>query len=238
MKPAPIVLKDFFASTFDYTINVVSVTTLSTGVYKLTYECGEFPFVFLTGNNATFQVIHVATTHLYKVTAIGDCDFTIEVSGTDYTPVITDTFKQGNLTFIHGTQKKAKPELDALLKAVTYPIVYLQEIVSERFTNDVESLTYSNTDVRLWLLLPSTVSWFTDEHYDKCIDSMKNLAHCIMSQLYYFNVITERNEYNVVYHANVGTSSDTGHLKDLLNQHYSGVLLNTTLSLSQQCVCC
>ncbi len=238
MKPAPIVLKDFFASTFNYLVNVVSIETISTGVYKLTYSCGAYPFVFVTGENYTFQVVHNGTTHFYKVTEIGDCDFTIEVSGTDYTPVIDDTFLQGALTFIHGTQKKAKPELDALLKNVSYPLVYLQEIQNERFTNDPNELTYSNADIRLWLLLPSNVAWFTDQHYDKVIDSMKNLAHEIMRQLYYNNVITERNEYNVIYHANVGTSSDTGHLKDLLNQHYSGVLLNTTLSLSQLCVCC
>lgn len=230
-------------STFYCGVVVTAIATVSAGVYKLTYDCSDLPYPFLTPA-PVFKVIHGADTHLYSITAIGDCDFTITISGVDYVPVLTDTFRLPLPTFVHGTQKKAKPEIDqiALNNNLVYPLVYLQEIQTENISNDPLSRIYSKTPVRIWFLLANGDQWTTEDHYEYAINSMKALAERFMFRLHYEGVTADpdndRDEANLVYHANIGSTSETGHLKDLLNQPHSGTLLLSTLSLSKQVCCC
>ena len=90
------------------------------------------------------------------------------------------------------------------------------------------------SQVRMWFLLPSDKAWITDQHYDNIIESMKSLAHEVMKQLAYDTVILDLTEYELVLHANIGSTSDTGHLKDLLNTQHSGVLLYSNFPFIKQ----
>lgn len=243
MKSIPIVLKEFVEETFTTDLTITTVETISTGVYKLTYNCKlNTPYVWIN-SNPVFRVFHNADTYYYTVTAIGDCDFTVTSSGTVYIPVVGDTFRQVRPTFIHGTQKKAKAELDQLINnGLTYPLIYLQEIQSEKFTNDPLSSIISRPNCRIWFLLPNDENWTTDNHYDLAIEAMKNLATEFMRQIEYFGVTapveTDPDTFELVYHAGIGTVNDTGHLKDLLNRPHSGCLMLTTLSIAYQSCCC
>lgn len=229
------ILKNWFANSFSATVVITAVEILSATSFKLTYDCSSNPYPFVS---MVLTVTHGVTEHLFTVTAVGECDFT--VTGT-YTPVVGDTFEMATPTFVHGTQKKAKPEIDLLMKAqnLNYPLIYLQEIQTEEFTNDPESAILSEPPIRLWLLLPSDVKdWITDYHYEMCIEAMRAFAKNIIEQFEYTNLVAERTPYNLVYHANVGTQSDTGHLKELLNQNHSGVLMLTTLKINREQCCC
>ena len=182
-------------------------------------------------------VTHSATDYQFAITSIGEKSITF--TSPDFVPTLSDTFSLNEPTFIHGTQKKAKPELSKIIsnKNITYPLVYLQEIQVEKVLNDPLSQIYSEPQVRMWFLFPSDVNWITDQHYTNVIEQMKMLAENIIELMYYTNLICERTPFDLVYHANVGSTSDLGHLRDLFNDHYSGLLLVSTLSINKQQCC-
>ena len=231
MKTSPLILKDWFA-TFDTAFPVLTVTVLTSTSFLLGLQCHTYNTYAFVGMPVTVK--HNTTTYTYEVSAISACGLTI--SGNAYVPVVADIFKQVLPSFIHGTQKKVKPELDAMIQrgSITYPLIYLQEILSEKYVNDPSISVSRYSQIRMWFLLPSNKAWITDQHYDNAIEAMKGLANEVMRQLAYDCIILDLTEYELILHANIGSSSDTGHLKDLLNTQHSGVLLYSNFPFLKQ----
>lgn len=144
------------------------------------------------------------------------------------------------VTYVHGTQKKAKGEIDQMITKgiLNYPLFYLQAPTVEKHTNDEASTIASKAQVRIWFLLKNKAEWTTDEHYEQAVTAMHQMATEFMDQLYYYNVIAEPNDHDIVPHVNVGSESEYGHLRDLLSDPHSGVLLNALLSIEKENCCC
>jgi len=219
MKPIPIVIREWFSTTFFNTFELIECME-NEDSYTVYYDANNgSPYVWQGG------VVSIQGKGYYTIIDI-QCG-SITITG-DIAPEIGDILECENPIFIHGTQKKAKAELDGIVynRLADCPIVYLQEIQSERFINDPESAIYSEAQLKLWFLLPSDGDKsITDFHYDLYVSPMSIMASNVVNQLEYRCIIAPKSEYTLVYHVNVGANNETGHLRELLNGQYSGVLL-------------
>ena len=233
MMPFPYKLKEFFTS-FNTNIDIEEVEDVSPidaplTKWKIWFNCNQLNYAYL------LMIVQMIA-HDYTVEAIGDNYVT--VTGT-VAPTAATVLKLAQPTYIHGTQKKAKPEFDALFQNgnIKYPLIYLQEISPETWDTDNLSEIASRPNVRIWFLLPCG-DWFTDAHYTKVINPMISLVERFIDELKYQNIIAESgNDYQLNYHANIGSTSEYGHLKDLLNAPHSGVELRATLSRLEENCC-
>lgn len=236
MKPFPLKLKDF-TETLDCAIQVAKVEDISPvpapdTAWKVTFECDQFNWAY------SLMLLTVVSKGTYTVTEVGTNY--VKLSGT-VAPTTADVFKLKAPVFLHGTQLKVKPEWDALVQVsgAVQPVIYLQELSPEVWDTDKLAEVASRANVRLWFLLPSLKDWTTDQHYSYIIEAMYQLAQSFVEQLKYRNIIAESgDDYTLTYHANIGSTGEYGHLKDLINTPYSGVELRATFQrLEENCVC-
>lgn len=233
MLPFPYKLKEFF-DTFNVDIDIELVEDISPideplTKWKIWFDCNQLSYAY------ALMIVQLIS-HDYTIESANDNYVVV----TGITAPTSATFLNlAKPTYLHGTQKKAKAEFDALFQNgnIRYPLIYLQEISPETWDTDKLSEIASRPNVRIWFLLPCG-DWFTDTHYTKVINPMITFVERFIDELKYQNIIAESgNDYQLNYHANIGSTSEYGHLKDLLNAPHSGVELRATLSRLEENCC-
>lgn len=204
---------------------------------------------FMAQFDTSFTVDEVAVDHVvgldtwYKLTsckpsygyvnAVVNGTMTVTERGENYlvvksATVLTPGVYTLNLpSFIHGTQKAVKNEMDIKKSILVYPLVYLQEVVSDRIVAEKRAMIGRYSQCRIWFLLANKQNnEVTIDHYQKYIDAMTILAERFIDQIWKYKYFAKiEDDFSMFYHANIGSNSDLGYLKDYFTQSMSGVEL-------------
>lgn len=228
MTPTPNVIEAFLTNLFVSSFVVDSVETLA--------DDGDVQRYKLTSCLPTYGYIGGLVNGTMAIIAKGDNWITVR-SGVELTP---GTYTMNKPSFWHGTQKAIKNEISLSKSNLTYPLIYLQELENDGFVSDRLSNIGLDANCRFWFLIPcDTQNMTTKDRYDLYIKPMLNLAESFTRQIensrYVCNISQDG---NVIYHTNIGSSSEFGYLKDLLPVTMSGVELRVQLPIKKQyCNC-
>lgn len=228
------ILRDFFLN-LDFGLEVEDVTySLSTGrsVVKV-----DRLIHLRKGMEVTFPEVLPDPAFNTRVLDTDSDALTLTVEG-DATAYIDETLTIDPLFFLNGTPLKAAGEMQRVDLEKKYPMVYIAEVIRERFQPKMDALDRT-ADIRMFLIDQANWrEWSTEQHYDITLSRLNNLAGVIMKA--YRNEIgtfyAEETEFELINHVNFGTYQDgKGHTKMIFSDETSAVELNYDLNIFKSC---
>jgi len=168
-----------------------------------------------------------------------NCFFTVE-SQVDLSSITE--INLNSLYYHHGTAMATKSYLDNE-KVPTwnkYPLVYLLEVLRDRFNNN-ENLRLDRTSrLRLFFLSETDEdNWNTDQHYEYSIKPMRNVLYNFIDSLNNNAEIGKFDNYEAINHSKFGVyESDKGHTRRIFSDKLSGVELIIDLPILKGSLCC
>lgn len=122
-----------------------------------------------------------------------------------------------------------------------FPMIYLHEIVRERFNDNEEETIERESECDLYFLVDSNnQDWLTKDHYSYAIRPMRSLLFEFISALNNSKTVGAVDTYEVFDHAKFGVYfSDKGHTKKIFNDDLSGTQLKITIPFLKgiDCAC-
>jgi len=208
------------------TVNIVSATTPSAGIQEITVDDVKWiqPSIALSigGND-------------YTVSSITGCVITL--IGDD--AIIVDSFTLPTVYFFHGTVK----ETNITLTKRQYdtdktPLVYLLEIFSERFNEDVDEFERVS-DLRLFFLTHANFEeWEVDDFYANSIKPMQRLVQHFIDTLNKQVRVQQIRDYELTNLSRFGVYvNNKGFEATLFEDKLSGVELRISLELRKPTDC-
>jgi hypothetical protein len=176
----------------------------------------------------------------YTVVSVDETLKQITISGVQ--PILKGDILYGAKPFyFHGTPVATGNEL-TLMTDVTKktPLIYLLEVIFDRFDEDAENSLDRESDVNLFFLDEANFKdWDTDQHYSGAIKPMANLAHMFKEHLKYYVGVGVIEESTMTYHAKFGLSlvTNSGHTKNLFPENFSGVQLRIKIPFLKSLTC-
>jgi len=179
----------------------------------------------------------------------------IQINGTDYEVksidgsgcILIDTADSLSLGvlvipapfYIHGTWLAATSEIKQIpLSSDKYPLVYLFEVLEDRFNTNPLSTTGRESKLRLFFLDEADRNnWLTEDHYEGAINPMTSLAEDFIGATDNSKLVVNNNdakEHSLRYHANFGKVTEEGHTKYLFSDFVSGVEMNVTIPFTKK----
>ena len=148
------------------------------------------------------------------------------------------TWELQPLFFYNGTPYAVNNELSKIDSNNKAPFIYLYEIFKERRTS-IDSGWVKESDLSLHILDYANMrDWSTKDHYNEVIKGVNKLVNYIIDELnsslsfYQFE-----QDYEIVNHVKWGQFSNfRGHTNSVFNEHLSGIELNFTLKIKEQCI--
>lgn len=228
MTPTPGMLTNFNAE-FNSTFEVETVETLapvsgSVQGYKI-YSC-----------KPSYGYIGALVNGSMVVKAKGDNWLQVESA----TEIFPGYYYLNKPSFIHGTQKQKKSEIAANKSKLQYPIVYLQEVESDDVISDRTERFGHIANCRLLFLIPlDAVKHDSVDRHNKFVKPMLNLANAWIGQLRCSKYAGEiEDNFQVIYHPHLGSTSEYGYMKDLLPESSAGVEMRIKVPIKKQhCNC-
>jgi hypothetical protein len=194
-----------------------------------------------------------------KTTKWATCDNEIEINGDTYkiiglsisTNVIivervghantpsTGTFDLYCPDYLHGTIRGANKERVPHNENLSYPFVYLFEIIAQNVPAERDSIIAQAPDLRLFFLDQADFEdWYTDDHYENAIVPMRALADAFYDAANRSTLLSHIGARTFINHANWGVFADNnGHLTNLLSDNLSGVELQIQLPVFIDLTC-
>jgi len=147
------------------------------------------------------------------------------------------------MKYYHGTVIATSVELDKeKIDTNKFPMVYLLEVIQDRFNNLEEERIDRVSDFKLFFLVNTDEeNWKTDDHYKEAIKPMRNMVYQFIDELNENQNIGEFNNFTAINHAKFGVYiSDKGHTRRIFNDKTSGVEVRLDLPIiaSQLCLTC
>lgn len=145
-----------------------------------------------------------------------------------------------SLNYLHGTAIATKGYLDREnTSEKKYPLVYLLEVLRDKFNED-ENLHLDRTSrLRLFFLSETDENnWDTDEHYEFSIKPMRNVVYNFIESLKLNRKIGKFDGWEAINHAKFGVYiSDKGHTRRMFSDNLSGVELIIDLPILKELTC-
>lgn len=137
-------------------------------------------------------------------------------------PVLT-SFTIPAPTFLHGTLKMAKSEVNAQVdKEVIFPMCFFLEPIRDVKNNDDESTIDRDSSPRLfWIQQANTGDWLTDDHYLNLIDPMQQMVDLFILKISTNKFFIDEFTYDRIPLTNI--SEDGKQLKSLFDCDLSGI---------------
>jgi hypothetical protein len=154
------------------TINIVSVSNPSVGVYSMMVDDIKWlqpsSIIWIGGVD-------------YTITLVNGC----EVVVTGGTAITAETFNAPEIHFFHGTVKETDITLRNIQNAMDKtPFLYLMESFTERFNLDFESSIDRTVDLRIFFATHSNYpEWVIDDIYNNALRPMQRLAQTFVDTL-------------------------------------------------------
>jgi hypothetical protein len=156
-------------------------------------------------------------------------------------PVVNQLIQGSTPFYFHGTPMATGSEITRILESENkLPMVYLLEIITDEFNNEVDSIIDRNSTVNIFFLDEANFSdWDTDQHYSEAVVPMANYAKLFVDYLTDNKNIGVINNYSMAYHAKFGLNirTNSGHIQNLFPDKLSGVQLTITLPIRKDLVC-
>ena len=144
------------------------------------------------------------------------------------------------MNYYHGTVIAGTTEIECKFESMKrYPMVYLMEVIRDRFFNLEENIVDRESSFKLFFLLRTNENdWCTDEHYDRAIKPMRNMLYKFIDVLNNNENIGEIDSYSAINRAKFGVySTDSGHTKRVFTDQTSGVELGIDLPILKGSLC-
>lgn len=206
-----------------------SVSTNLDGTF--TFLCKDTGYL-TAGYNVTIGLL------VYTVVSF-DCNVSITVSGTSLPTQLT--FDLYPPIYKHGTITKVASELNTLtdFKDRT-PLIFLHEIVEEKYHFDPLDAVDTDADVRLYFLTGCNVKDWTQLEGDTLgVQPMRNLWNRFIVALANSQYVQDMTSIGSVKNYNIfGNTNDNGTVKNIFNEFLSGVQAKITIPFLKNCDCC
>jgi len=215
-------------SQLDFTFIIDSCTDNLDGTYTLatcnTYQLQTLPNCPISIDGSSYVITEVVNNQ------------SITIKGTSK-PIVTE-FAIPKPFYFHGTAIKTNIELSKIDTFNKFPMVYLLEVLQDRFFARDE-VNERETDLRLFFLAPSKFGeWTTDDHYKGAILPMRNLAYQFIKVLNDSKLINNFAEYTLINRVNFGVYvTDKGNESRIFNDDLSGVEMRITLPIKRNLNC-
>lgn len=211
---------DNFIANLDYDLVVEGITyDVVLDISTITVKDYLFarPYLMLTIGGIEYR-IETVDYSLSTMTVLGDV--TLETVFTLPTPM-----------FAHGTPYAINSKLD---RGVTYPFVYLLEIIKEVVPDDLDSRYETIPAIRLFFLDEANFKdWDTDQLYSEVIIPQRAYVDYVFKQIRKSNLFGYPSNIELTTFAKFGQYQDTskGVLNSLFNKQLSGVEISMNLPI-------
>ena len=208
------------------TVTIKATTNPSAGVYTITVDDVKWiqPSIVLSiGSNN------------YTVSSISGCVITLSGSAA----IVVSSFTLPTVHFFHGTVKETNITLTKRqFDTQKTPLVYLLEIFSERFNEDVDEFERVS-DLRLFFLTHANFEdWEIDEFYDNSIKPMQRLVQHFIDTLNKQVRVQQIRDYELTNLSRFGVYvNNKGFESTLFEDKLSGVELRISLELRKPTDC-
>ena len=208
------------------TVTITATSNPSACVYTITVDDVKWiqPSIVLSiGNND------------YTVSLISGCVITLSGSAA----IVVSSFTLPTVHFFHGTVKETNITLTKRqFDTQKTPLVYLLEIFSERFNEDVDEFERVS-DLRLFFLTHANFeAWEIDEFYDNSIKPMQRLVQHFIDTLNKQVRVQQIREYELTNLSRFGVYvNNKGFESTLFEDKLSGVELRISLELRKPTDC-
>jgi len=210
----------------DKTITILSTTNPSAGVYTITVDDVKWiqPSIALSigGNDYTVSSISGCV-----ITLIGD------------SAIVVSSFTLPTVYFFHGTVKETNITLTKRqFDTDKTPLVYLLEIFSERFNDDIDEFERVS-DLRLFFLTHADFeNWEVDDFYANSIKPMQRLVQHFIDTLNKQVRVQQIRDYELTNLSRFGVYvNNKGFESTLFEDKLSGVELRISLELRKPTDC-
>lgn len=146
----------------------------------------------------------------------------------------------GPLKYFHGTVIDTKGVLNKInISTDKLPMIYLLEVLKDKFNNDVNLRVDRVSDLRLFFLSETDENnWTTDQHYEYSIKPMRNVVYNFIESLNKNAGIGEFDDYVAINHVKFGVViPDKGHTRRVFDDNLSGVELVISLPILKGKIC-
>ena len=208
------------------TVNIVSATTPSAGIQEITVDDVKWiqPSIVLSigGND-------------YTVSSIAGCVITLIGASA----IVVSSFTLPTVYFFHGTVKETNITLTKRqFDTDKTPLVYLLEIFSERFNEDVDEFERVS-DLRLFFLTHANFEeWEVDDFYANSIKPMQRLTQHFIDTLNKQVRVQQIRDYELTNLSRFGVYvNNKGFESTLFEDKLSGVELRISLELRKPTDC-
>lgn len=197
-------------------------------------------FTFLCKDTGYLTAGYDITIGLLTYTVVSfDCNVSITVSGSSLPTQLT--FDLYPPIYKHGTITKVASELNAMLSFKDRtPLIFLHEIVEEKYHFDPLDAVDTDADVRLYFLTGCNVKDWTQLQGDSLgVQPMRNLWNRFIVALSISQYVQDMTSIGSVKNYNIfGNTNDNGTVKNIFNEFLSGVQAKITIPFLKNCDCC
>lgn len=175
----------------------------------------------------------------YEVESVDYDLMTITIKST--LPVIGTFFLAPPFFFFHGTPIDTGNTLSTILdSSKKIPLVYLLEVIRDKFINSNTSVIERESNINLFFLDEANFNdWDVDQHYSDAIIPMFNLCNSFIDYIKNNGGIGVVEDYDITYHAKFGLQikQESGHIKNLFTDNLSGVQLTINIRFKRSFTC-
>lgn len=226
MKPFPDVIQELIEG-LNYTVKINSIVDNLDGTFTL--------FACSTLHVRNHSLITIGGTD-YRVTEVIN---NVSIAFTAPSTPTGSTFTAKKPFYIHGSLLAANTELNKIIDAdEKLPMVYLFESFSEERVFNKKSPIQRNVRTSLYVLDSADFNnWLTDDHYEKAVKPMDNLAELIVETIDKDGKYGFVDTYNITPMVRFGQITENGNTKLLFDEFASGVLLEITIPIMKPIKC-
>jgi len=163
-------------------------------------------------------------------------DFTIMPTGNGGLPTV-DSFELQQPTYIHGTLRMAKNEVNAIKnKMDLVPFVYLYEVIRDKKNTDEASAIDRETILRIFFLNSSSFKdMLTEDVYEYIINPMQTMVDELLNKVKNSRYFTENMDYETI--PLVNFSDEGEQQKSIFDINLSGIELRLSAEIRKDLSC-
>jgi hypothetical protein len=173
----------------------------------------------------------------YVVTVFNqNIDFTIMPTGNGGLPTV-DSFELQQPTYIHGTLRMAKNEVNAIKnKMDLVPFIYLYEVIRDKKNTDEASAIDRETILRIFFLNSSSFKdMLTEDVYEYIINPMQTMVDEFLNKVKNSRYFTENMDYETI--PLVNFSDEGEQQKSIFDINLSGIELRLSAEIRKDLSC-
>lgn len=224
------------------TVNIIKdiVNSISATVYiSLADNNGDGTFTLFSDNTWWLSKDDIITIGVdeYRVNSFEqNVSFTITPTGTGVLPTAT-SFDLQAPTYIHGTLKMAKHEVDAIKgKMGLVPFIYLYEVLRDKKTTNPATAIDRETTLRIFFLNTSSFKdMLTEDVYLNILDPLQTMFDLFITKIKASKYFTDNMDYDNI--PLVNFSEEGNQQKSIFDVNLSGIELRLDAEIRKDLGC-